>query len=76
MTWVKKCYTAARLSQSTLVTSNVPSARHALLEIRRELRRFDGMMHNFVSLPEVFDDATTAREWAVARLRTAFEGAR
>jgi acetyl esterase len=37
-----------------------------------ELRRFDGMVHNFVTLPEVFDDATTARAWAVERLRQAF----
>lgn len=33
-----------------------------------ELRRFDGMIHNFVTLPEVFDDADAAREWGV-RLR-------
>ena len=37
-----------------------------------ELRRYDGMMHNFVTLPDVFDDAATAREWAVGRLRQAF----
>lgn len=37
-----------------------------------ELRRYDGMMHNFVTLPEVFDDAVTARAWAVGRLRQAF----
>jgi acetyl esterase len=37
-----------------------------------ELRRFDGMAHNFVTLPDVFDDAVTAREWAVSRLRQAF----
>jgi acetyl esterase len=37
-----------------------------------ELRRYDGMMHNFVTLPEVFDDAVTARAWAVSRLRQAF----
>jgi acetyl esterase len=38
-----------------------------------EARRFDGMVHNFVSLPELFDDATPARAWAVSRLRQAFE---
>jgi acetyl esterase len=38
-----------------------------------ELRRQDGMMHNFVTLPEAFDDAVTAREWASTRLRRAFE---
>jgi acetyl esterase len=38
-----------------------------------ELRRYDGMMHNFVTLPEVFDDATTARAWTVSRLRQAFQ---
>jgi acetyl esterase len=37
-----------------------------------ELRRYDGMMHNFVTLPEVFDDAVTARAWAASRLRQAF----
>jgi acetyl esterase len=42
-----------------------------------ELRRYDGMIHNFVTLPEVFDDAVTARAWAVSRLRQAFgEGER
>jgi acetyl esterase len=37
-----------------------------------ELRRYDGMIHNFVTLPEVFDDAGTARAWGVSRLRQAF----
>jgi acetyl esterase len=37
-----------------------------------ELRRYDGMIHNFVPLPDVFDDAVTARGWAVSRLRQAF----
>jgi acetyl esterase len=37
-----------------------------------ELRRYDGVIHNFVTLPEVFDDAATARAWAVSRLRQAF----
>jgi acetyl esterase len=37
-----------------------------------ELRRYDGMMHNFVTLPDVFDDAVTARAWVVSRLRQAF----
>ena len=42
-----------------------------------EARRYDGVIHNFVTLPEVFDDATTARAWAVSRLRQAFgEGER
>jgi acetyl esterase len=40
------------------------------------LRRFDGMIHNFVTLPEVFDDAGTAREWGVSRLRQAFQAVR
>jgi acetyl esterase len=38
-----------------------------------EVRRFEGMVHNFVTLPEQFDDATRARTWAVSRLRRAFE---
>ncbi len=38
-----------------------------------EVRRFEGMVHNFVTLPEQFDDATLARTWAVSRLRRAFE---
>lgn len=37
-----------------------------------DLRRYDGMTHNFVTLPEAFDDAVTAREWAAGRLRQAF----
>lgn len=37
-----------------------------------ELRRYDGMIHNFVTLPEAFDDAGAARAWAVSRLRRAF----
>lgn len=37
-----------------------------------ELCRFDGMIHNFVTLPEAFEDAATARAWAVGRLRRAF----
>ena len=42
-----------------------------------EARRYDGVIHNFVTLPEVFDDATIARAWAVSRLRWAFgEGER
>ncbi len=36
------------------------------------LRRFDGVVHSFFVLPEIFDAAHTAREWAVARLRAAF----
>ncbi len=38
-----------------------------------EGRRFDGMIHNFVTLPEQFDDAAEARAWAVTRLRQAFD---
>jgi acetyl esterase len=37
-----------------------------------ELRRFDGMIHNFITMPEVFDDAATARAWAADRLRRSF----
>ncbi len=37
-----------------------------------ELRRYDGMPHNFITLPEVYDDARPAREWAAGRLRRAF----
>jgi acetyl esterase len=37
-----------------------------------ELRRYDGMIHNFVTMSEVFDDAATARGWAAGRLRQAF----
>jgi acetyl esterase len=38
-----------------------------------ELCRYDGMIHNFVTLPEQFDDAAAARAWAVTRLRRAFD---
>jgi hypothetical protein len=31
------------------------------------------MIHNFVTLPEQFDDAAEARAWAVTRLRQAFD---
>ncbi|HEY7485134.1 MAG TPA: alpha/beta hydrolase [Streptosporangiaceae bacterium] len=37
------------------------------------LRRYDGVVHAFFVLPEIFDAANEAREWAVSRLRTAFE---
>jgi acetyl esterase len=37
-----------------------------------EVRRFDGMVHNFVTMPELFDDAAPARVWAAERLRRAF----
>ena len=37
-----------------------------------ERRRYDGMTHNFVTMPDVFDDAAAARAWAVSRLRQAF----
>jgi acetyl esterase len=40
------------------------------------LRRFDGVVHAFFVLPEIFDAARTAREWAVARLRDAFAASR
>lgn len=38
------------------------------------LRRYDGMIHNFVNFPGEFDAAIDARSWAAARLRTAFGG--
>ncbi|MFD0903806.1 alpha/beta hydrolase [Actinomadura sediminis] len=37
-----------------------------------ELRRYDGMVHSFFLLPEVFDAGAEAVAYAVARLRTAF----
>jgi acetyl esterase len=39
------------------------------------LRRFDGVVHAFFVLPEIFDAAHTARQWAVARLGAAFAAA-
>ena len=33
-----------------------------------ELRRYDGMIHNFVGLPDLFDDAVAARGSPAARL--------
>jgi acetyl esterase len=36
------------------------------------LRRFDGVVHSFFVLPEIFDAADEACRWAVARLVTAF----
>ncbi|WP_433323630.1 alpha/beta hydrolase [Spirillospora sp. CA-294931] len=40
-----------------------------------ELRRYDGMVHSFFLLPEMFDAAVEAMIFAVRRLRAAFEGA-
>lgn len=37
-----------------------------------ELKRYDGMIHNFVTMPEAFDDAGAARAWGADRLREAF----
>jgi acetyl esterase len=36
------------------------------------LRRFDGVVHAFFVMSEIFDAAHDAREWAVGRLRTSF----
>jgi acetyl esterase len=35
-------------------------------------RRYDGVVHAFFVLPEIFDAADEARAWAVTRLRAAF----
>lgn len=40
-----------------------------------EVRRYAGMIHNFVTLPDVFDDAVAARRWGADRLRQAFQTA-
>ncbi|MGH3240057.1 MAG: alpha/beta hydrolase fold domain-containing protein, partial [Spirillospora sp.] len=37
-----------------------------------ELRRFDGVVHAFFLLPEIFDAGAEAMEFAVRRLRAAF----
>ncbi|RSN68681.1 MULTISPECIES: alpha/beta hydrolase [Actinomadura] len=37
-----------------------------------ELRRYDGVVHSFFLMPEVFDAGAEAVAYAVARLRTAF----
>ena len=37
-----------------------------------ELRRYDGVVHSFFLLPDMFDAGAEAVEYAVARLRTAF----
>ncbi|MFD0689467.1 alpha/beta hydrolase [Actinomadura fibrosa] len=37
-----------------------------------ELRRYDGVVHSFFLLPEIFDAGAEAMELAVRRLRTAF----
>jgi len=41
-----------------------------------EVTRYDGVVHSFFVLPEVFDLAITARQYAVGRLRDAFDAAR
>ena len=38
-----------------------------------ELRRYDGVVHSFFLLPEIFDAGAEAMEFAVRRLRAAFE---
>src|SRR5690606_25748226 len=38
-----------------------------------ELRRFDGVVHAFFLMPEIFDAGVRARELAVRRLRAAFD---
>ncbi|GAA0593061.1 alpha/beta hydrolase [Actinomadura livida] len=38
-----------------------------------ELRRYDGVVHSFFLLPEIFDAGVRAREFAVRRLRAAFD---
>ncbi|XRQ14907.1 alpha/beta hydrolase [Actinomadura welshii] len=38
-----------------------------------ELRRYDGVVHSFFLLPEIFDAGAAAVEFAVRRLRAAFE---
>jgi acetyl esterase len=48
------------------------AARLAAAGVEVALRRFDGVVHSFFVLPEIFDAAGVAREWAVGRLRTAF----
>ncbi|MFG2001924.1 alpha/beta hydrolase [Spirillospora sp. NPDC048911] len=40
-----------------------------------ELRRFDGVVHAFFLLPEIFDAGVEAMEFAVRRLRAAFDDA-
>ncbi|RJL20849.1 alpha/beta hydrolase [Bailinhaonella thermotolerans] len=37
-----------------------------------DTRRFDGMLHGFFALPDLFDAASAARDYAVDRLRAAF----
>ncbi|WP_433479331.1 alpha/beta hydrolase [Spirillospora sp. CA-142024] len=38
-----------------------------------ELRRYDGVVHSFFLLPEIFDAGAEAMEFAVRRLRAAFD---
>ncbi|WP_067471597.1 alpha/beta hydrolase [Actinomadura hibisca] len=40
-----------------------------------ELRRYDGVVHSFFLMPEVFDAGVEAQEFAVRRLRAAFDEA-
>ncbi|MBO2447531.1 alpha/beta hydrolase [Actinomadura barringtoniae] len=40
-----------------------------------ELRRFEGMVHSFFLMPEIFDSGAEAQELAVRRLRAAFDHA-
>ncbi|HEU5160240.1 MAG TPA: alpha/beta hydrolase [Streptosporangiaceae bacterium] len=54
----------------------VYAGRLAAAGVDVALRRFDGMVHAFFVLPEIFDAAQTARDWAVARLRAAFAATR
>ena len=47
--------------------------RLAAASVPVELRRYDGVVHGFFPLPEMFDAGVRARAWAVRRLRAAFD---
>ena len=73
--------TDPRLAPATIITAECDvlrdegeayATRLAAAGVDVALRRFDGMVHAFFVMPEIFDAARTAREWAVGRLRSAF----
>lgn len=73
----------AGVAPATVITAEYDILRdeaeayaHRLAEagVPVELRRYDGVVHSFFLLPEIFDAGAEAMEFAARRLRSAFGG--